>query len=147
MHPFMEGVTDNGERVHALHRIDAVTVHPTLGTVPRPGRHAALCGRKVRPTRVRFSVTDRDACRLCVDLAMDIIDADTQDTPRPEREPVHTEARTAFGVDYYLDEADADRAAARVAGNTTHGGQALGRAPHMDYNDPDLGRLYAVTTP
>lgn len=64
---------------------------------------------------------------------------------------VRREERICFGLAWFADEADANAYAAEVkaAGNTYNGGffhgMPCGRESHFDYNDPERGRLYAVS--
>lgn len=66
--------------------------------------------------------------------------------------PVKIDSRNCFGIAYFTTEADAEQyaAAVRVRGDTYNGGyfdgMSCGRDTGFDYTDPELGRLYAVTT-
>jgi len=66
-------------------------------------------------------------------------------------QPVKVDSRICFAISYYATEADANLVAADVQrrGQTYNGGffhgMPCGRDPFRDYDDPVLGRLYAVT--
>lgn len=66
-------------------------------------------------------------------------------------EGVKSEGRICFGIVWYATEEEADLAAeiVREHGRTYNGGwfhgMPCGRDRGFDYDDPELGRLYAVT--
>lgn len=69
----------------------------------------------------------------------------------PPPTPVKRDSRICFGIAYFSTETDADRYAkdVRRRGLTYNGGYfhgaPCGRAGSFDHDDPQLGRLYAVT--
>jgi hypothetical protein len=66
-------------------------------------------------------------------------------------QPVKTDSRICFGIEYFDNETDADRfaIAVRERGDTYNGGwlhgMRCGRDKSFDHIDADLGQLYAVT--
>lgn len=75
------------------------------------------------------------------------VNARLRDLPKP----VKRDVRICFGIAYFTSEADAQVFARDVKrrGRTYNGGyfhgMSCGREPHRDYDDKELGRLYAVT--
>ena len=67
-------------------------------------------------------------------------------------QPVKIDSRIAFAIAYFSTEADATEYAKVVTarGDAYNGGychgMACGRDAGHDYTDPNLGKLYAVTT-
>lgn len=66
-------------------------------------------------------------------------------------QPVKTDSRVCFGLEWYAKEDDAVARGKQVydAGQAVNGGwfhgMPCGRAPQFDYNDAEHGRLFAVT--
>jgi hypothetical protein len=68
---------------------------------------------------------------------------------RPEMpQPVQTDRRLDYGVQYYRTAAEAEQAAAAVQDQVfaagPFAGDPCGRMPDFDYDDPTHGRLYGV---
>ena len=62
--------------------------------------------------------------------------------------PVKTDSRICFGIAYFTSEADAQQYAKANPGSYNGGfyhGQPTGRDKSWDYEDKELGYLYAVT--